>query len=366
MSIQPSASGAFAPLHRNPTAETSTTSQAGYSLLTSPRLSLEELLLPRTVAGVFDLAFDIYRDQFRTLFALAAVILLPLQAILYLLFNAWLKPLNAFTDSHPDDISAGFGLIAGGALTGYPQAGVPGLLTLAAFAVISVPLTLAIAELYSGRTPRLTDCFRRAFRHIPRVLGGWTAMSCVLLGVVMLTFAVLTILAFLVGLAVGLMHTAIPPAVSVVIGVAFVATPYVTGMIAFGMGFIFTTPLLALEDLPITLIPARNWQLIKQPRVRCALAAIVFVPIVFFIVQMLILFSLSGLLALVSLPPTLAFLMETGISALLVTFLQPYLLIFITVLYFDYRIQRDGLDITLIAEGLSPLPQTSPAREGDR
>ena len=366
MSIQSSSSGAFAAPHRNSVAETSPASQAGVTLLTSPHISLEELLLPRSIAGVFDLSFDIYREQFRTLFTLAAVVLLPLQAILYLLFNAWLKPLNTFTDSHPDDISAGFGLITGGALTGYPQAGIPGLLTLAAFAVISAPLTLALTELYQGRTPHLTDCFRRAFRHIPRVLGGWITMACVLLGVLMLTLTLLTFLAFLVGIAVGLLHTVIPPAISVIIGVVFVATPYVTCMVALGMGFIFTTPLIVLEELPITLIPVRNWQLIKQPRVRRTLAAIVFLPIVFLIVQMLILFSLNGLLALVSLPPTLAFLMETGISVLLVTFLQPYLLIFSIVLYFDYRIQRDGLDITLIAGGLSPLPHINTAQEGGR
>ena len=323
--------------------------QTGATLQTSPRIAPEELLLPRSIAGVFDLAFDIYRAHFRTLFTLAAVILLPLQALLYLLFNAWLKPLNAYTDTHPDDIAAGFGLITGGALTGFPQGGFPGLLSLIALAVISVLIVIALTDIYQGRTPRWADCCRRALRHIPRVLGGWLVTFFVLTAVLLIVLIILSIAGFFVGLAIGLSQGIVPPLISVIVGLVFLLTPYVVGLTVLAFGFLFTTPLLVLEDTPVTAIPARNWQLVKHPRARRTLAAIIFLPIVFFTVQLLILLSLSGLLALVTLPPTLAFIVETGISALLITFLQPYLLIFINVLYFDYRIQRDGLDITLRA-----------------
>ena len=328
-------------------------------LLTSPHITTEELLLPRSIAGVFDLAFDIYRDHFRALFTLSAVTLLPLQTVLYLLFNVWLKPLNAYTDTHPDDIGAAFGLITGGALTGYPQTGVPGLLSLAGLAVISVPIALALADIYRGQTPHWADCWRRAFRHIPRVLGGWFSLFCVLVAVVTLTLTTASIMA---GITVGVLRNAVPPALSFLIGAALLVIPYVAGMTTLAAGFLFTTPLIALEDTPITSIPARNWQLVKRRRARSVFSAIVFLPIVFFTVQLLILLSLSGLLALVSLPSALVFVLEAGFSALLIAFLQPYLLIFINVLYFDYRIQRDGLDVTLLADNL----EASRVREDNR
>ncbi len=350
MSIQQPLPRTFANRSAAYAAQPAQTLTAGAALQTSPRITAEELLLPRSIAGVFDLAFDIYRAYFRVLFTLAAVILLPLQALLYLLFNAWLKPLNAYTDTHPDDIGAGFGLITGGALTGFPQGGVPGLLSIVALAIISVLIAIALSDIYQGQTPRWTDCCRRAFRHIPRVLGGWTVTFFVLTAVVLIALIILSIAGFFIGLAVGLSHGVVPPLISVIIGLVFLLMPYVAVMTVLAFGFLFTTPLLVLEDTPVTLIPARNWQLVKHPHARRTLAAIVFLPIVFFTVQMLILLSLNGLLALVTLPPTLAFIVETGISALLITFLQPYLLIFINVLYFDYRIHRDGMDITLLAD----------------
>lgn len=362
MSIQPSSSRAFAIPDVTNASVGERVLQSNTSLLVSPRLAREELLLPRGIGGVFDLAFDLYRAHFHTLFTIVAVALLPLQAVLYLLLNTWLKPLNAYLDTHPDDITAAFGFITGAAMTGYPAYGVPGLFSLIALAIVSAPVAIALSDLYRGQTPVWTDCYRRAFRHIPRVLLGWLVMLCVFVAVVILALTIATLLASVVALAVG---GTLPTAISVILGVIFVLTPYVAGMTMLAFGFVFTTPLIVLEDLPITAIPARNWQLVKRPRARRTLAAVLFLPIVFFTLQLLMLLSLTGLLELVSLPATMAFLLETTISVLLIAFLQPYLLIFAHVLYFDYRIQRDGLDIRLLAETLpfvtSPNVFASPA-----
>ena len=62
-------------------------------------------------------------------------------------------------------------------------------------------------------------------------------------------------------------------------------------------------------------------------------------------------------MGLFAIPPLDQFVIETTLTILLIVFLQPYLLVFLNVLYFDFRIQRDGLDIRLLADELSPAPR---------
>lgn len=152
-----------------------------------------------------------------------------------------------------------------------------------------------------------------------------------------------------------------PDFVAVLLFLLITVLPYGLGMTLVAFNFCFTTPLIVLENLPITLIPARNWQLVGKRRVLRTWAAIVFLPVVFFTVQGLMLGSISSLLGLFmglfAIPPLGQFVIETTLTILLIVFLQPYLLVFLNVLYFDFRIQRDGLDIRLLADELSPAPR---------
>ena len=289
-------------------------------------LPLSDLLMPRGIAGVFDLAFDIYRKHFRALATIAAVILLPLQAALYFLFNLWLKPLNTYTDAHSDDAGAALGLIAGGILTGYPQLGIPGLLSLLALAIASAPIAFALADIYRGITPLWSDCCRRAFFSIPRVLLGWAVAGLAFAAICTLSGVIGTIALSLIAFA---LKTALPQIVYSILFVVAVIASLLLGMTVIAFNFSFTSPLIALEQVGITQLPSRCWQLIGKRRALRTWTAIVFLPVVFFTVQALMLFSISSLLSLFTLPPILSFCVETVSVALLIVFLQPYLLVFL-------------------------------------
>lgn len=305
----------------------------------------DDLLVGRSIGGVFDLAFDIYRKHFSPLLTTVAVLLLPMQTLLYLLANAWLKPLSVFVDSHADDAGASMLLIGGGMLIGYPQAGIPGLLSLLLLAVASAPVAAAIADIYRGKAPSWPDCYRRVYPQIPGVLMGW--LNVVLAFVAVLVFS--SIICFIIlMIALLALQNKVPETVYTVIVLIMLILPYLLGMTLIAFTFGFTTPLIVLEDIPLTLIPFRNRQLVNKRRAFSTWAAIVFLPIVFFIVQALMLISIDSCLNLFSLWPNLRFLIETALTGMLIVFLQPYLLIFINVLYFDFRIQRDCLDIRLL------------------
>jgi len=311
----------------------------------SEQFASDYLLVAHSIGGIFDLAFDIYRRYFRTLLTTVAILLLPMQTLLYLLSNVWLKPLSYFVDSHPDDAGASMLLIGGGMLIGYPQAGIPGLLSLMLLAVASAPVAAAVADIYRGKKPSWADCYRRVYPQIPRVIMGWI--------IVVLAFTTVIVMATIVSFIIIIICLLVlknkaPETLYYIIGLIMLILPYLLGMTLLAFTFGFTTPLVVLEDLPVTLIPSRNWQLVDKRRAFRTWATIVFLPLVFFFVQALMLGSIDSLLNLFSLWSSLRFLIETALTVMLIVFLQPYLLIFINVLYFDFRIQRDCLDIRLL------------------
>jgi hypothetical protein len=334
-------------------------------LTSSHELKREDLLAPRRIGGVFDLAFDIYRAHFRTLLTTVVVLLLPMQAVLYVLYNTWLKPLSNYADAHSDDAGPALTLIGGGMLTGVPHFGIPGMLSLLILAVTSAPVAIAIADIYRGSTPYWLDCYRRVFHQIPRVIGGWIIVALAFVTVLCFTF----VLCFILLICAGILFRnsgRMPDVVAVVLFVLGTVLPYVLGMTLVAFNFCFTTPLIVLENLPITLIPSRNWQLVGKRRALRTWAAIVFLPLVFFTVQGFMLGSISSflglLLGLFAIPPLYQFTIETTLTILLIAFLQPYLLVFLNVLYFDFRIQREGLDIRLLADDLLPATRTEAGR----
>ena len=332
------------------------------ALAPSSRLDTSDLLKARGIGGVFDLAFDIYRQHFGVLMTIVAVMLLPMQAVLYLLFNLWLKPLNIYAEAHSDDAGAGLLLIVGGLSVGWPAYGVPGLLSLLVLAAASAPAAIAIADIYRSRVPTPADCCRRAFARIPRVLLGWIVAGLAFTAVASVTGVACFLLLAL--FAVG-MQNRIPDVVYTLLGIAVVLIPLLLGMTLVAFNFSFTAPLIILENTGVTQLPSRCWQLIGKPRALRTWAAIVFLPVVFFTVQMLMLGSISSFLSLFSLFPALRFCVETALITILILFLQPYLLVFLNVLYFDARIQREGLDIHILASAAPPdAPLPSAAMEG--
>ncbi len=310
-----------------------------------------DLLHPRTIGGVLDLAFDIYRQHFWPLLTIFAVVFIPVQAILFLLSDYWLRPLFAFVEANPQDTGSQMLQVCGALLLGAPQIGLPGLITFLTLAVTSAPLSAAVADIYRGRTPVWQDCYRRVFSRIPTLIFTWIVMALCFSAILMVSF----ILDFLVAVAVTRVAGQNAILVGIVVLLVAVISPYLLSMTLTAFCFTFTTPLIVLENLPVTEVPARNWQLVGKARAGRTWIAMVALPIVFLTVQMTMAMSLDRLLELVHMPPVIFFLASTALHILLLLFLQPYVLIFLNVLYFDSRCQRDALDIYMLAEQLPAL-----------
>lgn len=310
-----------------------------------------ELLHPRSIGGVLDLAFDIYRQHFWPLLTAFAVLFIPVQTILFLLSDYWFRPLVALVQANPDDTYAQMLQACGILLLGVPQIGLPGLITFLTLAVASAPLSAAVADIYRGRTPAWQDCYRRVFSRIPALVFTWIVMG--------LCFCVILVLSFFLDFIAALIVTKLSGDNAVLVGIVVLLvtliSPYLLSMTLTAFWFTFATPLIVLENLPVMAVPSRNWQLVGKARAGRTWIAMVALPIVFLTVQVTMATSLGQLLELLHMPPLPLFLASTALQITLLLFLQPYVLIFLNVLYFDARCQRDALDIHMLAEQLPAL-----------
>ncbi len=313
----------------------------------------ESLLLPQPLSGVFDEAFDIYKRHFVTLASIVAILFLPLQTLLYALANLWLRPLAAHVTDN--DTLGWTALIFGRMFVGGPEYALPGVLTILALIVVSAPLTVALSDIYVGKSPVLRDCYRRAMPRAPRLIMAWV------LGLFAF-FALVSVASFVYLAILGTFATvytyAHGPAPEIAISIVTyvgLPLPYVAGMSIIAYSFSFTTPLIVLEDASVSGVPTRNALLVGKKRFLRCWAACTFLPVLVLGLQAVILASSGSALGALRLPPLINFVLETSLSAILVFFLMPYMMIFLTALYYDYRVRREGFDVRVLSADM-PLP----------
>src|SRR5271169_1675499 len=98
-----------------------------------------ELLAPRSLGGVYDRGFDVFRRNLAYILLTTAVVLVPVQLILTVLSDLWLNPqlIRVQAEAANADAVGLFWVVCGGALIGLPADGVPGLISLFAVVVAS-------------------------------------------------------------------------------------------------------------------------------------------------------------------------------------------------------------------------------------
>ena len=311
----------------------------------------QEELLPKTLSGLFDEAFDLYKRHFTTLALSVAVIFLPA----LLCFHAaavWLRPLALLADSRDESVSnwAGFQVFVGGL-------GIGALLLLSLLAA-SGPATLLVAELYQGRTISVREAYRRAGPYLVRlVLNGVVT----LLGAACIAAITLFAGAFLFGLTtLALANEVLGPLLAVSGIVFLMLLPYLAACLLTAYYFLLAPALTILEKLPLGGLTERNTLLILRPHWRRAWLAAIFLPLVTIGLQILIYFAAQSLLAVFHLSPSYEFVAQSGITALAWFLLQPYWIIFLTLLYFDCRVRREGIDVTRMADAAGLPHPTGP------
>lgn len=314
----------------------------------SPNVRRIELLPPRSLAAILDESFDLYKRRFVTLLLIVGVVYIPTQVAMHAAAALWLQPtINRVSGAGRDpDLSAAFSGFAGALLIGWPRAGVPGLLSMAALIIASAPVTVAVSDAYLGRRATLRSLYGQTVRQWPALLTAWSFGALAFIGTMLFASVVISILFFILGIAT---RWILSDVLGSVFLVAELIGPYLAGCVIVALWFCFTGPLLILEKQPVAALPSRHTQLAGNRRFSGRWLATVGVPLMTLGLQALILLSGQSLLEILQLSPTGRFLTELLLSTGLTLLLQPFWMVFFTLYYYEYRVRVEGLDIYLMA-----------------
>lgn len=330
----------------------------------------QPVLLPQSLGRLFDEAFDLYKTHFAVLALIVALIFIPTHIGLHAVENLWLTPLSnqIRADGGDDNIFPVMGTALLGMLTGSPGNGVPGLLSLLISFMVSGPVALAVSDIIQGRTVTVRSAYRKSGQIMWRLLWGWMLIA---LGFICVTAVCMIVLVMLLGFlmmmlqSIGLMQTGGGEEIAVFFMILVVICPYVCGCLMTAYFFAFMAPLVALEGLSVKNVLSRNSQLIGKKIFWRTSAAITFLPLVTLGLQFLTMWGFTSLMEMMKPPPWLNFLSSATIACILSCFFQPYWMIFLTMLYFDARMRREGLDIRMLADRVHRKEAAAQAAERD-
>ena len=328
----------------------------------SPASRSSEFLQARSLAGIFDGAFDLYKRHFFTLAVIVAVVVIPLQIGLHAVSDIYLVPIaksiegkEEFTDAAPI-LALGFASL----FTGNPVEGVPGILSFLALVFVSAPVTVAVEQLYAGRSISVREAYLRAAPTQLALLGAWMLIALAMLFILFVSVIVLSVV-----LGITLLNALrFMPEVAVVL-FALIATllPYIGMCAILAQFFFFTTPLMVLEKQSFAAAISRNAQLVGKSRFLRVWLAAVCLPLVVFGLRALILSAVGEVIEVLSLPPFPAFLAKTAFASAIHFFFEPYWMLVVSLLYFDSRISREGYDVQILSENLLSSPPSRPEGE---
>jgi hypothetical protein len=327
--------------------------RAGASVAATVSGNAALIASPQSLSGVFDQAFDLYKRHFKTLVLISALLYFPTQILLHGIYNTWLLPLFAHiqTPTGNGDPISWIIFIFGVLMIGIPEYGIPGLSQICLLALMSGPLCVAVSDVYFGRTPTIRESYRRSRRSIPRLLVGWMFAALISIGMGIASVFASIIIVMIISVLITL--TGVPPTVSSGIsGVLLIVGGIVSFLICTSIVarfFLFTAPLVVLEGLPLSAVWNRNQQMVARIRFRHTWGAATMLPFIVFGLQYLILFSSYSALGALQLSPQFEFMAAATFTALIILFFQPYVTIFITMLYYDYRVRGEGFDLVLLA-----------------
>lgn len=315
-------------------------------------------LLPMSLGDAFDEAFDLYKENFALFAGIVAVVQVPAQiatqALGQLLGVQRLFTLSPGDDVTPSDLSAILGVMAFG------------FLVMALYSVIYVleggALTVAISQRYMGRRISLREAYRRARGSMVRLALTW-ALAALLLGsvsFVVMWGAMLVLVIASMGAAAG--GTA-GGAMAVFVGMAAMVLATAVAVVV-GTGIAaFTTQIVVVEGVSLGAAIQRNWQLVK-PRFPRVVGACVLLLVIVAALQLSLHGSLEWTMGatvypLLRVPDMAQISLSTALGGAIGIVLQPFWLTCLTLLYYDLRVRREGLDLSLLE---TQLAASSPAR----
>ena len=315
-------------------------------------------ILPQSIGGIFDEAFDLYRANFGLLAGIAAVCFVPVYgATQWIGYTMGLESLVA--GMQPNG-SADQQLVSLASLMSILM--LQGCLGIVGFAIEYAALTSAVSDRYLARRATIAGAYRTGFRSCGRLLGATILATC-LTGIC--GFGLLYVLLLCVGLAsvAGAIVGSIVPILLGVVGVVLgISLILVTCGIACGVGA-FIPQIAVLEAGGGANGIGRNWTL-ARPRIAeitmCVAAATLAPALLQAATASSISLALNSLLfpaiGASALTQTVCLEFVQVATGLLVA---PFPAVALTLLYYDQRVRREGFDIAILEEQLASDPRAS-------
>jgi len=305
-------------------------------------------LRPRTITELIDAAFQLLRRFYLQLVSIAAVFLIPviiLQASGLGTFQANPIPTPGVGFGQP----GGLGTQPFGYLFGLGAAFVLGILGTSGVVV-------GVSDSYVNDRVEVGPAVRRVLSRFLPILGG-TLVMIVMIFVVMVALAIGFTLVGSIGVSLlgGLGAGAVAAVGAVIVGIlAFLGAG---GVLLAAYARIFAVPMvIVLEGTTVSEAFARSMALTRGSVwrvVRVFLLVFVIIAAVF----ALVLFSTTLLLSHSPRFMTIYSVVGSTINI----FAYPLYTVFITLLYYDLRIRRDGYDLEVMAKELTGAAPAAPA-----
>lgn len=303
--------------------------------------------MPQTLAGVFDEAFDLYKRHFTLLAMIVAVGLIPTEILRNIVIAVWLHPLDAHlsgvSNANTDSIVL---LRLGQVFFGEPRVGWAGLLAFFVLILLSAPISIAVSDLYFGRETAVRDCYRRSRPYLMSMMWGYCQVLLISIGV---GFVGLMVVLMVAGVVTSIFALASVPEIGIILSLILMVLPYGFCCAIIARNFLFVTPLTVLEGLPATYVPYRNNQLVGKRRFWRSWAATAALPILWVGFLAILNASITSALVVLHLPSIADFIAVSALGEAIHFFLAPYWIIFVTLLYYDYRVRREGFDVRVLS-----------------
>ncbi len=294
-------------------------------------------LRPYSFRELLERLFQIYRQNFLPFVGLVAVVQAPLTVITYLVdqnvqqgLSQNLQGLGSpgmdLSQINPADAQALFGPLFGGALL---SLGVTLIAVFVQLVVMNCPLTYVASENYLGRPATLGQAFAALGKRLGTVIGGLLLFGLVVAGLFLVQIPIL----FACGLGIGV--------------IVYVVTAAGALMV----------PVLLLERTSVTEGLRRSWTLGKSrlwPILGLTLGTAVASAALGLVVGLLI-GALQDLVGTASAAGSHSELLSLAVGIVIAVLAGPIAPIGYTLLYYDARVRREGLDSALrTAQSLNP------------
>jgi hypothetical protein len=317
------------------------------SASTTTEDSFRDELRPRSIGEIFDAAFDLYKRNFALFAGVTAVVHVPSQ-IAYGALLLWVNFDRFNTKGEPTAaeimaIFAALGVIV-----------VALLVYQFIYIIQSGALAIAVSERLLGRDISIGDAYRRLFPALGKLFGAWILVYLLLivcnfvLGIIELILAV--IVAGVAATAAG--STGEPGAVvTTIIVILLVVIPILTFFALLTVFGVFTTQAVVIEGNGATAALSRNWSLLRgrfwQPFWTAVVLALIVIALHLALVGSVQLILGLVLYSWFPLSHVAQTVIEASVSTVISLFIQPFVMVSLTVLYFDQRTRREGFDIDL-------------------